>query len=325
MLLLSAIASSGQLDKIDLKLKLEINDLDLVTFVNAANAADRSVTPSTLADFSPAGPVNKPILAKGTGGVANQVTRYDASRAIGDHGLSSRHQPSNPNAFVRPNSTAPAAPSQLVNAVMLARAIGLSEDDREFLATTLDKTVKALDTSFFTPAILARAVFSGPAFADMLTSGVLPERDDFKDRFVEGIVGELRAADKGKEFWSNRMNYTSGPRLAVLIAEPEPVAPLPTHACAACHDFRTGVKPAAFNPIPTLAFDPFDAAARETWLRNATRKQKQDTLGRLKKRLQTDKDMPPMDSVEAELYRMKDPAALLSLIEWLDAELKKAK
>ena len=233
----------GPLDKIDLKLKLDINDLDLVSFVNAANAADECGSEHA-ADFSPAGPVNKPILVKGVGGVTNQVTRYDASRATGDHGLPSRHQPSNPNAFVRTNSVAPTAPSQLVNAVMLARAIGFSEDDRTFLATALDETVKALDTSFFTPPTLAKVVFSGPAFADVLTSGVLPERDDFKDRFVEGVVGELRLANKGKEFWSNRMNYTSSPRLAALIAGPEPVAPLPTHACAACHDFHTGVKPA---------------------------------------------------------------------------------
>lgn len=327
VLLLSAIASSGPLDKIDQKLKLEINDLDLVTFVNAANAAERSVAPSVLADFSPAGPVNKPVLAKGNGGVTNQVTRYDASRASGDHGLPSRHQPSNPNAFVRPNSNTPAAPSHLVSAVMLARAIGLSEGDREFLATALDKTIaaKRIKIPDLTPATLAKSVFNGPAFADVLTSGVLPERDDFKDRFVAGLVLELGEIDRTLEFWRNRMEYTSGPRFAALMAEPEPIKPLPTHACAACHDFRNESKPVGFNPIPKLAFDPFDTSARESWLLSATRKQKQDILGRLKKRLRTDKDMPPEDSVEAELYRMKDPSAIVTLIEWLDVELKKVK
>ena len=43
------------------------------------------------------------------------------------------------------------------------------------------------------------------------------------------------------------------------------------------------------------------------------------------KRLGTDKDMPPEDSTEAELYRAKDPTAINAVRDWLDAELKKLK
>ena len=35
--------------------------------------------------------------------------------------------------------------------------------------------------------------------------------------------------------------------------------------------------------------------------------------------------MPPEDSVEAELFRAKDPAALGELTEWLAAKLKEVK
>ena len=43
------------------------------------------------------------------------------------------------------------------------------------------------------------------------------------------------------------------------------------------------------------------------------------------KRIGTDKDMPPADSTEHELYRVKNPAALNAVKDWLDAELKKLK
>ena len=100
---------------------------------------------------------------------------------------------------------------------------------------------------------------------------------------------------------------------------------LPSHACLRCHDIRTGTKPVAFSPIPQLAFDPFDVTARDAWLKGADRKQKAEVLGRMLKRLGTDKDMPPEDSTEAELYRVKDPTAINAVRDWLDAELKKVK
>lgn len=322
--LLTALASREPLDKLDQKLRIEINQFDLIAFLQAAHAANKVAAPSTLADFSPAGPVFRAVTSKGPGGPINQVTKYDTARATGEHGLPTQHQPSNPKAFVRPAVGAATQTSQLVSAVALARAIGLSEADRVFLASALDGPGKG--DSGLAPATIAEAVFTGPHFADVLKDGVLPERDDFKDRFVAGLLETTRWCANTGGLWRARNTYTSGPPRQALAAEAESEAvALPSHACAACHDFRTGAKPAAFNPIPMLAFDPFGATARDAWLKAATRKQKQDVLGRLLKRLDKDKDMPPEDSVEAEMYRVKDPAALAAVKEWLDAELKRAK
>jgi hypothetical protein len=99
---------------------------------------------------------------------------------------------------------------------------------------------------------------------------------------------------------------------------------VPTTSCLRCHDIR-GVGKPAFNPIPMLAFNPFDKQARTTWVNNNTVKTRQDVLGRMLKRMVTDKDMPPEDSPEAELFRAKDPASFDAVKEWLEAELKKAK
>jgi hypothetical protein len=126
-------------------------------------------------------------------------------------------------------------------------------------------------------------------------------------------------------FWQERSKYASAPRFDPAAAAENEVEVLPSHACLRCHDVRTGPKPAEFNPIPALAFDPFDEPARDTWVRTADRKRKIEVLGRLVKRLGADKDMPPADSTEAELFRAKDPAALNAARDWLDAELKKAK
>jgi len=43
------------------------------------------------------------------------------------------------------------------------------------------------------------------------------------------------------------------------------------------------------------------------------------------RRIGTDKDMPPEDSIEAELYRQKNPTGLVALKSWLESELKKVK
>ncbi|MBP3954445.1 hypothetical protein J8F10_03970 [Gemmata sp. G18] len=324
VLLLSAIAAQGPLEKFDKQLKLELNQLDLVPFLQQAHAANKALAPSALADFSPAGPANKIVATKGPTGT-NPVTKYDALRATGAHGLPSLHQPSNPKAFVRPNTPAPQNPSQLVSAVALARAIGLSEGDRTFLATNLSLAVTRIGRTDVTPATLAKTVFTGPSFADVLKDGVLPERDDFKDRFVAGVVEVTARHQAGARFWAARTTYTSTPQRDPSATNEKEIEVLPSHACATCHDFRTGPKPAAFSPIPVLAFDPLDATTRDNWLKTASRKQRQDVLGRLLKRIDKDKDMPPEDSVEAELYRVKDPTAISALKEWLDAELKKAK
>jgi hypothetical protein len=328
VLLLGGVAARGPLDAIDRKLKFDVNGLDLITFVQDAHAANKVLPSSTLADFTPVGAATKPGLGKAPAPI-DPVTRYDVARAAGNHGLPSEHQPSNPKAFVRPPAVAPTNPSQLVSAVALARAVGLSEQDRTFLAAAVDEAVQKLNDPATTPAALARAVFTGASFSDVVKTGVLPERDDFKDRFAVGLIDALRARRKGDEaagpFWHDRTKYASAPKFDPT-ARPEPdVEVLPSHACLRCHDVRTAAKPAAFNAIPPLAFDPFDATARDAWLATADRKRKVEVLGRMVKRLSTDKDMPPDDSTETELFRVKDPAALNAAKEWLDAELKKAK
>ncbi|VTR94576.1 unnamed protein product [Gemmata massiliana] len=325
VMLLSAIAARDPLDKLDKPLKIELNRLDLIAFLQQAHAANKALAPSALADFNPARPLNKVVTAKGLDTATNPVTKYDALRATGEHGLPSLHQPSNPKAFLRPNTPAPQTPAQLVSAVALARAIGLSEGDRAFLVKTLDAATRRVGRTDVTPAIIAKKVFTGASFADVMKEGVLPERDDFKDRFVAGVVEVTASYQAGAQFWEARSFYASAPERDPNAKSEKEIVALPSHACATCHDFRTVPKPAAFSPIPVLAFDPLDATARDNWLKTASRKQRQDVLGRLLKRVDKDKDMPPEDSVEAELYRVKDPTAISALKEWLDAELKKAK
>jgi hypothetical protein len=326
VLLLGGITARGDLVANDRSLKITLNGMDLIGFMQDAHAAHKAMPSSALADYSPAGPVNRPILTKGANGAqVNQVARYDALRAAGNHRLPSEHQPSNPKAFVRPTGAAPTNPSQMVSAVMLARAIGLSEDDRRYLATSIDDARKELGESAPSYTALARAVFTGPTFADVLKTGVLPERDDFKDRFMDGLLEILRAHDKtGGFFWPPRTSYTSAPKFDPTAAAESEVPVVPSHACLGCHDVR-GPGKAAFTPIPQLAFDPFDVTGREAWIKTADRKRKIEILGRMVKRLSTDRDMPPEDSTEREMYGVKDPAALNEVKEWLETELKKAK
>jgi hypothetical protein len=321
VMLLGAIAARGALDERDRKLKHDLNHSNLITFIQDVHAANKTLAPSTLADFNPAAPVNRPGP---NAALVNQVTRYDAARAGGDHGLPSEHQPSNPRAFLRPTGGAILNPSQLVSAVGLARALGLSEDDRTFLADSIDEARKALGDPALTSAALAKSVFTGPSFADALKTGVLPERDDFKDRVAEGLVEILRARQKADQFRLDRTRYTSAPKFDPNAAAEKEVAVVPSHACLGCHDVRKPGK-AVFTPIPQLAFDPFDVTAREAWLTTADRKRKIEVLGRMVKRLTTDKDMPPEDSTERELYGVKDPAALNEVKDWLEAELRKVK
>ena len=326
VMLLGALVTKGPLDKIDQKLALDLNAMDLIPFLRDAHAANKTVAPSTLADYSPVGSVNLPVGSNGPTSVATQlVTRYDALRASGAPALPTEHQPSNPKAFVRPVLSAPSRPARLVSAVMLARAIGLSEEDRTFLADRMDEVLRECSDPRPTADAVTKWIFNGPHFADMLKTGTLPERDDFKDRFAAGSVDLIRTQFPEYEFRQDRAAYTSTPKFDARTEPDTETVVTPSHACLACHDVRTGAKPAAFNPIPALAFDPFDTVAREAWLNTTDRKKKAAVLSRLVKRLNTDKDMPPVDSTEAELYRTKDPAALAAVKDWLDAELKKGK
>ncbi len=323
VLLFNTVVARGSLEKHDKDIAATLNSPALARFTRNAITAKLNAAPSTLRDFSPAGPVTREIVAWVGGVQKNQVERYDAARATGHPRLPTEFLPSNPKAFAPPEVKPTRQPSDVVNAVLLAQTIGLTEKDREFLADALDEAVKRLKNPAFTPATVANAIFTGPAFADVLTTGNLPDRDDFKDRFVAGIVAVLRSQKLNDEFWKTRDTYASAPKFDPLAKPEKELVALPSHACMACHDIR-GAK-AAFNPIPALAFDPFDATARDAWLKGADRKQKAEVLARLVKRLGTDKDMPPDDSTEAAMYRVKDPAALNTVQGWLDAELKKVK
>ncbi|MBM3983844.1 MAG: hypothetical protein FJ304_26970 [Planctomycetes bacterium] len=326
VLLLGGIATRGELDALDQKLKFDLNQLDLITFLQDVHAANKVLAPSALADFNPAvaavaGP--KPPGPKGQHAPPNVVGVYDALRAAGATALPTQHQPSNPKAFIRPAAFTPTNPSQLVSAVALARTIGLSERDREFVTELAENAAGRLTNPKRSAAAVARAIFNGPHFADVLKTGVLPERDDFKDRFVAGYI-DLMRAEFDVTFLQDRQRYTSAPKRDPNAKAEKEAEVLPSHACLRCHDVAKGGK-VAFNPIPALAFDPFDATAREAWLKGADRKRKLAVLGRMMKRVGTDKDMPPEDSTEHELYRAKDPAALNDVRAWLEAELKRAK
>lgn len=323
--LFETILARGSLEKHDKDIATSLNAQPLARFVRNAITARHNAAPSTLRDFSPAGPVAREIVGVAGGGVVkNQVARYDDVRAQGHPRLPSEFQPSNPKAFVPPQVKPTQQLSDVVNAVLLAQTIGLTEKDREFLADALDEAVKRLRNPAFTRQTVANIIFNGPAFADVLSTGTLPDRDDFKDRFVAGLVAVLRTQKLADEFWAARDTYASTPKFDPNAKAEKEVVALPSHACLACHDVR-GAGKAGFNPIPALAFDPFDATSRENWLKNTDRKKKAEELTRFIKRLSTDKDMPPEDSTEASLYRAKDPTALNAVRDWLDAELKKVK
>lgn len=77
-----------------------------------------------------------------------------------------------------------------------------------------------------------------------------------------------------------------------------------------------------FDPIPALAFDPLDAAARAEWVRTADPKRKAEVLARLYERVHTSADMPPRDAPEHEAFRVKHGAAFDDLKKFLEGELK---
>ena len=175
-----------------------------------------------------------------------------------------------------------------------------------------------------TAASLARDVFGGPQFTELLAAGEIPDREDFKDRFVKGL-GEALAAQGAAPVALARATYASGPNVARAGqgghrgagGRHHRLSPVPRRA-------RAGK--AAFSPIPMLAFDPFDKASREAWAKaTPDAKKRLPLLTRLAKRLTDDRDMPPEDSAEYDAFRAKNPAAFEAVKEWLDAELKKAR
>lgn len=320
VLLVDAVLTPGPLREHDKRIKKELDALALGEFLGNARLARQAAFPSELLDFNPAGRLNK----ENAEWTLDKLNRYAEARAAGRHNLPPDRVPSNPKAFVRPPTKAFRNPSDVLSAELLARTVGLTEADRLFLAGLTGPLSDAPEKPGPVRRAVVTQVLTGPQFADLMTTGTLPDRDDFKDRFVAGLAEERKLRPADDHPGVNRGRYTSTPKIDPRAKpEKEPVA-IPSHACLACHDIR-GAKPAAFNPIPPLAFDPFDATARAAWLKSADRKKQAEVLARLVKRLGTDKDMPPEDSAEHELYRAKDPAALNAVKDWLDAERKKVK
>jgi len=325
-ILLCGIASPGGIEKVDQDIKGNVNKAFSRSFSKFSSGwlnLQKTSKSSILNDFSPAGSVGTP---RGWSGSTSIVMKYDISRLSGNHGLTSAAQPSNPKAFIKPQAYAPGQPSSVVSASLLARTIGLTTGDRKFLSDTLSHSVKRVGKGEVTPATLAREVFEGGSFEDLLNEGELPDREDFKDRFVAGLDSALRNAHGLQDgFVISRSEYASGPRIPPgegLLKEPKLV---PTTACLACHSVRAEGKARFVEPLPALAFDPFDKAARQTWLRNAEKKRRVDVLGRMLKRLAEDKDMPPTDSAEHEIFRMNNAASFEEAKKFLETSLKHAK
>lgn len=327
VILLVGITTAGSIEKIDREIAVEVNNLFGNQFVKFATdwlALQKAAKSSVLLDFNPAGSVG---TGGGWSGNSDAVGRYDVARILGEHGLVSRAQPSNPNAFLKPVVKAPTKPSQVVSAALLARTIGLSEGDRKFFSQTLTDAAKRVNKPKVTAATLARQVFEGPQFQDLLGGGELPEREDFKDRFATGLDELLRTSHGLADGLAvRREEYASGPSFTPTAGQVEKEPRLvPTTACLRCHEVRREGKARFVEPLPALAFDPFDKQAREAWLKTADRKRKQEVLARMLQRLSVDKDMPPEDEPEHELFRVTNPASFDEVKQFLETALKNAK
>ncbi|MBA4063151.1 MAG: hypothetical protein C0501_05455 [Isosphaera sp.] len=338
--LFAAVASPGPIEQADTQSR---NAVDLAFNVTGASfcrdvAAIDQAASGVLADFSPSGSMGAlrsvtTNLPTGWGGGSSQrtdvvivwgsdpkkVAEYDARRAAGDAGLPSHRRPSNPKAFVRPPAAPAPKPSAAVNAVSLARALGVTEGDRAFLAGSLADLAKRVGKRT-TAAGLAREVFGTAAFTTGVRANGLPDREEFKELFASALA-EVAAAHQADGHPIAREAYASGPLPGADEGRADAV--VPTTACLRCHDVRGAGRP-VFNPIPALAFDPFDRAGREAWLTRAGAKEKADVLGLLLRRLAVDKDMPPEDAAEYDRFRVREAAAFDAAREWLEAEAKKA-
>lgn len=270
--------------------------------------------------------LNNNIVNKRFAEAMEQIPQYDLARSKGNHGLKGSALPSNPKAFVTEVLPRRQKPSDIVHSVLLTGTIGLTVGDRHFLIHSLDVAVERLNNRKVTAKTLARAVFEGSEFADVLAGGPLPDRDEFKDRFIEGLDKVLKTKYMHTEvFNTDRREYTSSPRYDPKAVEELEAVVVPTTACLRCHDVRATGKARMFESIPALAFDPLDKKAREAWLKSATKERKQEVLPRIQARLFKDADMPPQDSPERDKFRVKEAAAFDQLKSFLDAELEKIK
>jgi hypothetical protein len=344
--LLAAIVSQGPIERANEAVKVSLN-ADFTTSFPAFAAQVKTLhkgSSSTLLDQNPSGSQGKLVnivTASGGGwgsgptlqsnlkivwtGDVKQVSEYDRKRAMDDPRTQTKLQPSNPKAFAPPPGVSMTQPSHVVSAQQLARVIGLTEGDRQFCAELLAKAAKKINKPKVTPSSLAHEVFSGPEFTAVVVATQLPDREDFKDRFVAGL--NLVLKDSGvAPFDVDRKTYASGPNVALVPGKEEQEVPVAaTTACVRCHDVQKPGAKTPFSPIPLLAFDPYDKASREAWVKAADPRKRQQVLARLVKRVATDGDMPPEDSAEYEAFRKKNPAEFDAMRDWLTAELKKAK
>jgi hypothetical protein len=281
---------------------------------------------SILIDFSPAGPSAQ--LGFEWGGNALVVRNYDQTRAEGPVILPSHHRPSNPRAFLR-QAPADMPPSSTINVSRLAETIGLSEPDRQFLVRALFQAEEQIGPARarqgvarpIAAAALAAAVFEGPHFADVLKEGVLPDRDEFKDRFLAGLNEVLqRKYNRAGAIALRRSDYASSPAFAPRTEKPVPPSP-PNSACLGCHNLWSSANASVTDPVPLLAFDPFDKKARKAWVKSTPPGRRLKVLNRMLDRLARDQDMPPEDSPEYQRFRINDPVEFGSALQFLVAEL----
>lgn len=320
--LMTALVEPGSLDLLDRELKPRINRLDLTRFLFDVAAIQKTGVTSRLIDFIPNDkPVAKDRSTWWDGGIL--ALEYDERRAAGNHGLTAAHVPSNPKAFHKFPAIQSSLPGDYIGAVMLARTIGLTEGDRKFLMETLNATEKAANRLQLNRLTIARHVFLGPQFSDVMAGGELPDRDDFKDRFVTGVRDALIVDRINTDFLPSRGEYASAPRRDPNQVIEDQIERVPSTSCLRCHDIGSGKK--TLSPIPPLAFDPFNAGSRAAWVATADKQTRQAVLRRLFKRMSVDRDMPPEDSAEFELFRKKDPAAFDEATRFLEAELRKVK
>lgn len=327
--MLVALARPGTLAAADAAIEASVVKPDLSAFGAAAAAIYQSAPSTRLVDFDPSGSLlerNQPRPPAGSwgGGFVSFVAKYDAERVKGKHGMSSEQFPSNPKAFER--VPAPTTFTGVAGVAVLARTIGLTDPDRRFLIDALARasaTTARRPGGQVLPSTLAVDVFAGPSFADVLAGAELPDRDDFKDRYVAGLTTVLEGYGYPREFSTPREFYTGGPRRGP--GGSDVAEPAPRTACLRCHDVRAAGRASQFNPIPPLAFDPFDTAGREAWVRSADARTREVVLTRMLRRVATDRDMPPTDAAEYSLFRDADPAAFDAVSAFLETELRKAK
>jgi hypothetical protein len=309
LLLMTGIAGGQPIQKADLDLRTAVNRAYAASFPVFAKqfvALHRSMS-NTLGDYSPSGSMgslrtivtNQPATWGGGsfqstdivivwGGTPDKVTAYDKSRSEGEHGMPSARLPSNPRSFFRPTVNVPLQPSSAVSATQLAQTLGITEGDREFMANALANLASSIRKPNVSTSTLVKEVFTAPPFVEALKAGNLPDREEFKDLFADALahVAKEHKVDPPK---IARGDYASGPSGAVAPGqEYKQPAIVPTTACLRCHDVKGAGKPSAFNPIPTLAFDPFDTTGRDAWVKATKPRDRVAILTRLNKRLVTD-------------------------------------